>query len=281
MAGLGNVPPLKECFEDVEYVVIGAGLPRTGTLSTYLALEKLLPGKCHHMVRGFKGENDPEFFTRASRGELVDDDWKAFIRSESLSASVDYPMSLYWKDLARIYPNAKVLLTVRDPVKWYLSVKNTVRSILRFMTESTLALPIRFLNGIRRYDPSIAARYTCDAPTYLGAKYPRGMFGAIDGGQETAVRFFNDWNALVKKEIPADKLLVFEVRSGWEPLCKFLGVPVPDEPFPNANDTAEQQARLRGAKMFCVGLWSLTIAGIAAAGYFLQSKVPIPKITWS
>ena len=115
---------LKEVDHDVEFVLIGAGkvffhsdqntvdilgLPRTGTLSTWTALEQLLPGKCHHMLRAFMGPNDDQFWSRASRGELTDTDWKEFIRTERLSAEVDYPMSLYWRDLVRLYPNAKVL----------------------------------------------------------------------------------------------------------------------------------------------------------------------------
>ena len=68
-----------------------------------------------------------------------------------------------------------------------------------------------------------AALLTCWGPTYLGPRYPRGMFGAVDAGEETAVRFFNDWVELVKAEIPAERLLVFEVKQGWGPLCHFLG----------------------------------------------------------
>ena len=72
---------------------------------------------------------------------------------------------------------------------------------------------------------------TVNGPTYLGPKYPDGMFGAIDAGEETAVRFFNDWKAQVIREVPAERLLVFEVKEGWAPLCKFLGVPQPEEPM--------------------------------------------------
>ena len=82
-----------------------------------------------------------------------------------------------------------------------------------------------------------APEFTCWAPTHLGPRYPQGLFGVIDSGEETAVRFFNEWNAQVKDVIPADRLLVFEVKEGWEPLCRFLDVPVPDCPFPRVNDT--------------------------------------------
>ena len=128
---------------EVEYVLIGAGLPRTGTLSTFNALEQVLPGRCHHMARAHSGFPDQEFWTRASLGQLSDQDWREFIRESQLSASVDYPMSLFWKDLARLYPKAKVVLTVRDPVKWYNSVGNTIRQFSVLINESWLGAPLR------------------------------------------------------------------------------------------------------------------------------------------
>ena len=131
-------------------------------------------------------------------------------------------MSLYWRDLARIFPRTKVVLTVRDPARWHLSVNNTIRQFDKFMC-SWLALPIKCLLALKGGGSWVAADYTCTAPTYLGPRYPRGMFGAVDAGEETAVRFFNEWVELVKAEIPAERLLVFEVKQGWGPLCHFLG----------------------------------------------------------
>ena len=129
---------------EVEYVLIGAGLPRTGTFSTFTALEKVLPGRCHHMARTVRdpAPSEPAFWQRAAQGQLTDQDWLEFIRASRLSASVDFPMSLYWRDLARLYPRAKVVLTVRDPVKWYQSVKNTIREINR-VRNSWLGTPMR------------------------------------------------------------------------------------------------------------------------------------------
>ena len=112
--------------------------------------------------------------------------------------------------------------------------------------------------------------FTCFSPTYLGPRYPGGMFGAVDAGEETAVRFFTEWQEQVKKEIPPERLLVFEVKDGWEPLCQFLGIPVPQEPFPNANDTAEMQQSIRGMKRTCYLCWGLGIAAAGVAGYYLN-----------
>ena len=271
---------MKDCDSDVEYVLIGAGLPRTGTMSTCLALEKLLPGKCHHMVRAFTGPNDPPFWTKASRGELSEGDWREFLRSERISASVDFPMSLYWKDLVKMYPNAKVLLNVRDPVKWYNSVRNTIAQVLEFLTKSWMSLPLRCVMALKGSNGVVAATYTCTGPTYLGPNYPGGMFGAVEAGEETAVKFFNEWVESVKSEIPEERLLVFEVKNGWQPLCEFLQVPVPDEPFPNANDTAEQQAKLRAMKKFCIFSWTVIAAGLGTAFYYLKDAIPKPRLVF-
>ena len=132
----------KSVSGDVEFVLIGAGLPRTGTLSSFTALERLLPGRCHHMARVLGDTNESDFWQRASIGQLSDEDWLEFIRASQLSASVDFPTSLYWRDLARLYPRAKVVVTVRDPVRWYNSVSNTIRQV-SLLTDSWLGAPLR------------------------------------------------------------------------------------------------------------------------------------------
>ena len=105
------------------------------------------------------------------------------------------------------------------------------------------------------------------------------MFGAVDSGEETAVRFFTQWKEQVKREIPADRLLVFEVKDGWEPLCQFLGIPVPEEQFPNVNDTSEMKQRISGMKRACYLSWAVGIAAAGVAGYYLNimDKIDIKK----
>ena len=267
----------KTVSEEVEYILIGAGLPRTGTFSTFTALEQVLPGRCHHMARAMSSSSESEFWTRASRGDLTDQDWRDFIRSGKLCASVDYPMSLYWRDLARLYPKAKVLLTVRDPVRWYLSVKNSIREFIRFVEETWMAAPFRLISSLTGHNRT-AAIFASFGPTYLGPRYPRGMFGAVDSGQETAVRFFTEWVEQVKREVPAERLLVFEVKDGWDPLCQFLGVPVPETQFPNVNDTAEIQRSIRQVKRFCWMCWGVGIAGAAVTGYYFRDQLDLSRI---
>ena len=132
---------------------------------------------------------------------------------------------------------------------------------------------MNILQGKRR-----SATFSCWGPTYLGPKYPRGMYGAVDSGQETAVSFFNDWNEQVKREIPSDRLLVFQVKEGWDPLCKFLGVPVPEEPFPNVNDTEEMRKRIWSMKRSCYISWGLAIALVGVSGYLIKDHLDFKKL---
>ena len=71
------------------------------------------------------------------------------------------------------------------------------------------------------------------------------MFGAISQGKDTAVAFYNKWVDEVKATVPKEKLLIHNVKDGWEPLCKHLGVPMPDKPYPRTNDTATIRARMK------------------------------------
>ncbi len=108
--------------------VIGAGLPRTGTSSLQIALEKLLGGSCYHMKElVFKGDGKHvEMFLKAKRGEASAGEWKEFFEAGGYTACVDYPTSFFYEELATAFPKAKVVLTVRDPVGWGASVRNTV-----------------------------------------------------------------------------------------------------------------------------------------------------------
>ena len=80
--------------------------------------------------------------------------------------------------------------------------------------------------------------------------------------------------------VPAERLLVWEVKEGWAPLCNFLSLPIPNTPFPNVNDTAQQQARLRATKLSCAAAWTVICAGLATAAFFLQEKLPSITLIW-
>ena len=204
--------------------VIGAGLPRTGTLSTKAALEQLGLGPCYHFVTQFERPEDADVWLAAANGQPVD--WKALFAD--FGSAVDWPESAFYKQLMDVYPEAKVLLNLRDPEKWYESISNTVYPAsqmgLSAPEDSLLNMASRMIDLI-------------------------GWRGIFHGGFEdkaSALATFEQWNREVQDYVPADRLLVWTVQEGWEPLCRFLGVAVPDEPFPRLNDTAAFQDMLQG-----------------------------------
>jgi len=260
--------------EEVEFILIGAGLPRTGTLSTFTALEMVLPGKCHHMARVAtdKTTRNLDFWPKAVARVATDEDWRDFVRDERLSAAVDFPSSLFWKDLVKIYPNAKVLFNDRDPVRWYESVKNTIWHSFQlihspFVTFNPLFQLVMRLTGQK--GKGVVQKAICQyVPSPLDTSFPGGMFGAIEEGQEEAVKFYQAWKAEVVKEVPADRLLIWEVKQGWEPLCQFLGIPVPESPFPNVNDTPMFQKRISGIRRMVTATWAATAGLVGIAAYY-------------
>lgn len=200
--------------------VIGAGFGRTGTSSVKVALELLGFGPCYHMSEVFEHPHHIPTWQAAADGQPVD--WKAILAE--FNAAVDWPACNYYQELMAVYPDAKVLLTVRDPEKWYESVMNT----------------IYFTNSVETDDPDYRIRYRMINNTVW-----RNVFDDRFEDKAYALSVFNHHTEDVKKQVPADRLLVLDVKEGWEPLCRFLDVPVPtDTPFPRLNDTASfQQGR--------------------------------------
>lgn len=187
--------------------VIGAGLGRTGTLSLKLALEHIGFGPCYHMAEVLAGaRRNLPLWTQAVRGSP---DWDAIF--DGYAATVDYPGCTYWRELAAQYPDAKVILSTRDPESWFRSVHQTI-----FSPESVVRLA-----------DSPAREFT------MGAV--RAPFGDRIGDAEFMADFIRNWQADVIAGLPPERLLVWTISEGWEPICAFLGVPVPIEPFPRVN----------------------------------------------
>ena len=200
--------------------VIGAGLGRTGTMSLPIALEKLLGGPCYHMTELFEHlEEHTPLWHAAARGEQVN--WDQVFAG--YVAAVDEPAATQWESLASYYPEALVVLSVRDPDSWWKSANSTI-------------LPVK-QNPPGDMSPARKAWLEMVLENYK-VIYPDGFY---EKGPATAA--FSAHIDKVKRSIPAERLLIWEVSQGWEPLCKALNMPVPEEPFPRSNSTEEFRAR--------------------------------------
>lgn len=196
--------------------VIGAGLGRTGTLSLKAALEQLGFGPCHHMTEvAADHARQSEIWNRVAGGD--ERDWEAVFAG--YRAAVDWPACHYWAELAEAFPEAKVVLSLRDPAKWYASMAET---IFRFPMPE--AVP---------YQSGAAM-----APMWFAAEIVMRQTFAGKRDEASVIAAYERHNAAVRAAIPPERLLEFEVAQGWEPLCAFLDVPVPDTPFPRVNDQA-------------------------------------------
>ncbi|GAA2718664.1 MULTISPECIES: sulfotransferase family protein [Streptomyces] len=206
--------------------IIGAGLGRTGTTSLKRALEILGYGPAYHTREIFRDPARLAHWEAAVSGRTVD--WDAVFAG--YRSTVDWPGAAFWKELAEHYPKARVILTTRDPHAWYASCRNTIfisyrkgvawRIILPLMRIPLLAADKRLRNFRPVFD-GVFRRHFGDRP--------------IDD-ETTAVAVFQEHLRQVRAGVPGDRLLEYEVAQGWEPLCAFLGVPVPDVPFPHEND---------------------------------------------
>ena len=196
--------------------IIGAGFGRTGTYSLKLALEQLGFGPCHHM---FEVRDNPELLPDwevAVSGQLMDRH-RVF---RGYRSQVDWPGARYWAELVEVFPNAKVILSVREPNGWFDSVQATI-------------------------NPFIEARGTHDS-AHMNAialmaykSIVRPIFDGRLSDRSHAISIFEQHIKDVQSSVPADRLLTFEVREGWKPLCTFLSVDVPDTPFPKTNSSKE------------------------------------------
>lgn len=200
--------------------VIGAGFGRTGTFSLKTALEELGFTPCYHMREVFHNPDHAQVWERAARGDPPD--WRAFLAP--YRAAVDWPACYFWRDLVAAFPDAKVLLTERDPETWYRSISRTIFDYIQ-LTDQLVHEP-------GRGPQSRLSRLIVEERTFGGR---------LD--HDHAIAVYQAHNAAVKEAL-GDKLLIYDVGQGWEPLCAFLGVAVPDAPFPKSNSTDEFRARL-------------------------------------
>ncbi len=222
--------------------LIGAGMPRTGTLTQKEALEMLGVGPCYHWVNvlmdlgGQVPKWDDAISGRMRPGQVM----------EGFESTTDWPGGYFYKELLEDFPDAKVLLSVRDPERWEPSFRETIVDMC--YGESL----IRLLASARaKVDPTYEAYLALVDRMFWreGGSFPHGHT------PEDLIEGFKAHNEAVKQFVPADQLLVWEVGDGWEPLCDFLEVPVPPEPRPHANDRATFLDRVIGGAIGTLSAW--------------------------
>jgi hypothetical protein len=217
--------------EAVVLRIIGAGLPRSATLAQKIALETLGQGPCYHMVTVLTDLARVPGWQAALAGEAQWDEIFA-----GFSSSVDWPGSFFYGELMDGYPEAKVLLSVRDAQRWAVSFQNTILDVNRgdgIMSHLSEAHAL--------IDPEWHA-YIEMTRTMLFGRH--GLIGTGATDEASLADVFCRYIDEVKATVPAGRLLVWAPTDGWEPLCEFVGAPVPDQPFPHVNDSAMFQDRV-------------------------------------
>lgn len=201
---------------------IGAGLGRTGTNSLRLALNDLGLGPCHHMhevVAHFPVQ--VPLWDAAAKGRP---DWQAIY--DGYLSAVDWPTASFYRELHAVYPDAKFILTVRSLESWVDSFSETIYALMA---------------GRAQAPAQLGPWFDMSMPILAKAGFPLGLDKAALGDA------FRAHTAAVKAAIPADKLLVYEVKEGWAPLCSFLDLPIPATEFPRTNNREDFWENVRRA----------------------------------
>lgn len=178
--------------------IIGAGFGRTGTSSLKLALEALGFGPCCHGSEERHFRQGMSFWERVFNDQPID--WDEYF--EGYRSTVDSPSCRFYLQLAAKFPRAKVILTVRESGAWFESYRTTVLPMIR---------------------------------SSYGGRYSAFLFGGNSLDRDSMIAAYERHNSEVQQTIPPERLLIYDVERGWDPLCEFVGVPVPPEPFPYSN----------------------------------------------
>lgn len=200
--------------------VIGVGMHRTGSMSVKAALERLGFGPCYHGLEALRRATDAEHWLAAyeAGGEF---DWPVIF--EGYRATMDWPTLYFWEQLAAAYPDAKILLTDRDPERWWES------HATMFRRDDT------FTRGVTSEEQQWAQESAFGRMRTVLSTIVSAGFDGRPLDKAHCLRVFERHYERVRRSVPAERLLVYRVQEGWEPLCRFLGVDVPAEPFPRVN----------------------------------------------
>lgn len=201
--------------------VIGAGLGRTGTTSLKMALAQLGLGPCYYMSEILSTPQAIPLWLDAVAGQP---DWERIFAG--YQSTMDYPGCTLWREISDHYPDAKIILTVRDPDRWFESVNETIFS-----------------------DAWVATTRASPAAPFFD-KLVYADFGDRIADRGFMIDYFHHWNEAIVMSVPVDRLLIYEAVEGWEPLCEFLDVDVPSTLFPHANTRQEMLEMLEMAQGF-------------------------------
>lgn len=202
--------------------VIGLGYPRTGTMSLKHALEALQLGPCYHMIEVFRKPEDVPFWLSALQQTDTTIDWSDVF--SEFQSTTDCPACYFWKDLLGAFPNARYILTVRDPETWYDSFRTTVYEAMMH--------PERSADEAHASVQRMARMLILDT-----------MFEGRFEDKGFAIQTYQQHTKAVIEQLPPKQLLVFDVGDGWQSLCDFLDLPIPPIPFPKSNTRHDFQNR--------------------------------------
>jgi hypothetical protein len=217
-------------------------MPRTGTLTQKLALEMLGLGPCYHMVDVLADLDQAALWERALDGEAP---WPQLLGG--FNSTVDWPGGYFYRELIDFDPDAKVLLSVREPEAWERSMRETVwavrhgESLIRLLSSAQAHVSPSWQGFLDMIDRLI----------WQG----NGTFASAHAEPGQLISAMQRHNAEVQRVVPPERLLVWSVTEGWEPLCEFLELPVPDEPFPHVNDRSEFLNRIIDGSLATLQEW--------------------------
>ena len=202
---------------------------------------------------------NPAQIVQGSAFRLERKEWRDFLSGRGYRAGVDFPVAKHWKEVLDAYPQSKVILATRDPTKWYQSVKNT---LYQWKVLSQDPMFVQFGRAIGSWKTM----------EYI-LEILEDIYAVIENGEEASVQYFKEWANDVKSHVQEENLLVFDVREGWGPLCKFLGLPQPDQAFPRVNDTAVMLRDLNRARIVTKTMWIIAFMLLYTGGCLLTMAV--------
>jgi len=206
--------------------VLGLGMGRTGTSSLKTALEHLGFGPCYHMETLLSRPSDVRFWKELHRHGHTD--WAQLLGP--YRSAVDFPVIAYYPALLQQFPEAKCILTERAPDAWYESARATILDAEPGLLDKLkLSFRLPFSQRLRHLIQVFQ----------LTEQFWRQRGGKQYRQREQAIALYHVWVEEIVATVPPERLLRYQVSQGWEPLCRFLAVPVPKEPFPRANSRQE------------------------------------------